>query len=175
MESQKRKLIEDLKEIGVIKRGEFTLKNGEKSDIYIDFRKVISYPEIFSRLCVQLSQLIDKDDDCILCGVPLGAVPYTVMLSYFAKMPMILVRKDRKNYGTQKMIEGDDTFEEEVVIIEDVITSGSSVLDTVLILEEEGKEIRKIIAILDRGNNKKRFEELGYKLETLFTIEDFVN
>jgi orotate phosphoribosyltransferase len=87
---------------------------------------------------------------------------------------MVLVRENKKTYGLQNVIEG-NTFGKELILIEDVVTTGGSVMKTVEILESEGVKIRKIIIILDRGNGAiDLIRKKGYICETLFQIQEFM-
>jgi len=169
------RLIKKLIDIQIIKYGDFTLKSGVKSNIYVDFRSVISYPEIFTELSYHLSKLIDNTkNDVTIAGVPMGAIPISVKVADILNTPLIMLRNEQKEHGTKNMIEGND-FNKDIILIEDVVTSGSSVLKAIKLLESQNKKIRKIVVILDREDNIKKFKDLGYDMVALFTLNDLVN
>ncbi|WP_185861378.1 orotidine-5'-phosphate decarboxylase [Blattabacterium cuenoti] len=170
---EKEQFFLEIYNLGIIKFGNFTLKSGMNSPIYIDFRPIASRPD----LLIKLSDLLIHEvrsynyDFELICGVPYAALPIATTLSLRSKIPLIIKRKENKGYGTEKMIEGIYKIGQSCLIIEDVITSGDSLLKTVIDLEKEGLIIKNIMSILDREqggieNIKKR----GYNIRTLFRI-----
>ena len=139
-------LIDSLKTHNIIKTGDFTLKSGQKSTIYCDFKSVITYPKLMSDICYELSKLITSEG--ALCGVPMGAISFGTLISYIMQRPMILLRETRKEYGTCNLIEG--KCEGKVILIEDVITTSQSVIECIELLKQENIEVTQIICILDR-------------------------
>ena len=166
-------MIQKLYEKNIIKRGKFKLKSGEISNIYIDLRNVISYPEIHQGICFEIIKNINKDID-IICGTPYGAVSYTSYISILNNIPMIFLRKEIKNHGTQKLIEGIYSKNNKVLLIEDVTTTGNSVIETAQILEKEGLIISQIITIVSRNNNKNIFYK-NIPIKYLYHINDINN
>lgn len=167
-------IIEKFKRYDIIKTGEFTLKSGAKSNIYFDLRSICSYPDLLSDVSLELSKLI-PDRDIVIAGVPMGAIVYACQISQILNIPMILIRESRKDHGMQKIIEG-NSFSREVVLVEDVVTSGESVLNAINIIESEGVKVRKVIVILDRkSGGVEKIRQKGYNIESLFTIDDVLN
>lgn len=101
----KHQLIKKLKSAGLIHNNVTTLKSGVQSDIYFDFKGLVSYPQIISDISYELSKLINNCN-IIIAGVPLGAIPYACVISQITQLPMILIREYKKSYGLQKQIEG---------------------------------------------------------------------
>lgn len=165
-------LIKQLKQHDIIKYGEFILKCGAKSNIYVDFKSVISYPSLMSDIAFELSKLIIHNG--VLCGVPQGGLSYTTLISHIKNMPMILVRNEKKDYGTCQQIEG-NTFNNEIILIEDVITTGSSVLNIIKILEQNGMIIKQIICILDREAGGVAELKQNYNVTSLLTLTQCLN
>jgi orotate phosphoribosyltransferase len=164
-------IIQDLKNIGAIKYGSFTLKSGIKSDIYVDLRTTISYPKILENMCFEIGKLI-IDTDVAVAGVPLGAIPMACIVSNLYDLPMIMIRENRKTYGLCNFIEGNN-FDKEIILIEDVVTTGASIMKSIKVLEDENKKIRKIIIILDRENGGvEKIREIGYNVVTLLKLSD---
>ena len=92
-------LILDLYNCNCIKYGDFTLKNGEKSSIYIDLKNIISYPYLINSICHFLYKKINYIELDRICGVPYGALSISSIISSNYNIPMIFVRKETKNYG----------------------------------------------------------------------------
>lgn len=165
-------LIELLKNENVVKTGEFTLKSGKQSKYYVDFRPLISKSELFRKLCEALSNQIPEGRDYYICGLPYAGIPYSCIISTMKNIPMIMLRKEQKKYGTKKMIEGDIAPGTQIVLIDDILTTGSSIVES---LEHFNNfKIKKIVVVLDRmEGGRERLEKLGYEVESLFTITDF--
>lgn len=163
-------------DLGIIKFGNFTLKSGIKSPIYIDFRPIASRPDLLIKLSDLLINETNFTDFELICGVPYAALPIATALSLRTNVPLIIKRKENKGYGTERMIEGIYKKGQNCFLIEDVITSGDSLLKTIIDLEKEGLIIKDIMSILDREqggieNIKKR----GYNIKTLFRIGEILN
>ena len=166
-------LIKQFKQHDIIKKGSFTLKSGIKSDLYFDFKGVMSYPNLMANISYELSKLVCTD--AVLCGVPYGGIPYAVMISQIINMPMILVRNEKKEYGMCQQIEG-KLFGKGVVLIEDVITTGSSILEIISILEKSDVVIKQIVCILDReAGGVTKLTKLGYDVKTLLSQSECIN
>lgn len=164
-------IIEALKENNIIQYGNFTLSNGSESSIYIDMKKVISFPKLNKEICLELINKIN-DNTHLVCGAPYGAVSYASIISILGEMPMIFLRKETKKYGTKKLIEGEYNSGDKVVLIEDVITTGNSVIESATILEEQGLVISQIIAIVSRSIEDLYYKDI--KIEYLFHINDLI-
>ena len=166
-------LIQKLKDRKIIKFGDFTLKSGQKSNLYVDFRQIIGYPDLLKEVCYEFSKIIQNKNNAIICGVPLGGLPYACQLASICNLPMIMLRDKKKDYGLQNTIEG-QTFNKECIVIEDVITSGDSVLESLELLKKEGIKVREVIAILDRETGGvEMLKDKGYIINTMFKLSDF--
>ena len=172
-----REVILELFDIGVFQFGNFTLKTGINSPIYIDLRRIISKP----KLLVIISKLMWKDflDSIdVICGVPYTALPIATILSIEYQIPLVLKRKEEKNYGLKKKIEGIFHEGNRCVIIEDVITSGSSILETKKDLEKEGLLVKEALVFLNRGqggeNNLLSKGIKVYSVCSLFEVLDIL-
>ena len=166
-------LIQQLKESNLIKTGDFILKSGLKSNLYFDFKGLISYPKLVSDISYKLSKLIIDDNVCI-AGVPVGGIPYTSIISQIKNLPMVLIRDEKKNYGTCQQIEG-NTFGKDLLLIEDVITTGMSVINTLEILKLNNINVKQILCILDReSGGVQKLSEMGYNVISLFKMSDII-
>lgn len=167
-------LLNEMIDIGIVKYGDFTLKSGEKSNIYVDMRLIMSYPKIFNKMIDFLINLVKKGD-YVLCGVPMGAISYVSCMCQKLELPQIIVRKTKKDYGMGNIIEG-HTFGKKIIIVEDVITTGSSILEILEILKNESSvEIEEIICILDRGaGGVEKLKKMGYNVKSLYHFNDLI-
>ncbi|ACY40517.1 orotate phosphoribosyltransferase [Blattabacterium sp. (Blattella germanica) str. Bge] len=157
--------------LGIIKFGNFTLKSGMNSPIYIDFRPIASRPDLLIKLSDLLLNEVSSTNFELICGVPYAALPIATTLSLRSNIPLIIKRKENKGYGTKRMIEGIYKKGQNCLLIEDVITSGDSLLKTVIDLEKEGLIIKDIMSILDREQGgTENIKKRGYNIRTLFRI-----
>ncbi len=145
-------LIDSLKECEAIKFGDFTLASGKKSKYYIDIKKASASPKILKKMALEISEKIKQhsiEADYIGC-VALGGVPIAVAVSLETELPLIIIRKEAKEYGTKGQIVGDFRKNSTVLMIEDVATTGGSVLKAIKLLRDEGLVIRHVIVVVDR-------------------------
>lgn len=167
-------LITKLKSKFIFKQdGLFTLKSGETSSYYFNFKELISHPSLLAAIAYELTKLITDRSNVALVAVPQGAVPVTVMMSYMTPLPQMQLRNEKKQYGMQTQIEG--LMYDKVIIIEDVITTGSSVFAAIDILKQSSISVVQIIGILDRqAGGVEKLREFGYNVTTLYQLDDFV-
>ncbi|MEZ5315132.1 MAG: orotate phosphoribosyltransferase [Chlamydiales bacterium] len=169
-------LIQQLYEIGAINFGEFTLKSGMLSPIYVDLRLIISYPTLLQEIAEKMWEKVEHKLFQRVCGVPYTALPIATALSLQQNLPMVMRRKEVKNYGMKKIIEGAFEYGQNCLVIEDLITSGLSIFETIEPLEKVGLKVTDIIVLLDREQGGKQFiEDKGYHLHSLFTMTDFLH
>jgi uridine monophosphate synthetase len=150
------------------------LKSGVSSNIYFDFKGLVGHPQLVTELSYELSKLMIDENVCVT-GVPLGGISFATMVSNIKSVPMVLIREEKKTYGMCCQVEG-NTFGKEMIVIEDVITSGESVMKTLKIIEDNNIKVKQIICILDReagGVNKLR--KMGYNVSCLMTLNNIVN
>ncbi|KAL0841005.1 hypothetical protein ABMA28_014781 [Loxostege sticticalis] len=164
-------------EINAVKFGEFTTKSGIKTPVYFDLRVIVSYPEVMQLISNLIHDFALKDTKCDhLCGVPYTALPIATLLSVQANIPMLMRRKEAKAYGTKKMIEGHYKAGQKCLIIEDVVTSGSSVLETVKDLRKEGLVAEEAVIILDREQGgRQNLATNDVAIKSLFTMSNLIN
>ncbi len=170
-------LCDHLKECGAIRFGDFTLSSGKKSKYYIDIKKASANPRILKLIANEIADKIkinSMDVDYIGC-VALGGVPIAVAVSLETGLPLIIIRKEEKGYGTKGQIVGDFIKNSRVLMVEDVATTGSSVMKAIKLLREEGLLIRNVIVVVDReeGAHAALADE-GVELMPLVRIIDLL-
>lgn len=167
-------LILDLYRKDCIKLGNFKLKNNDTSPIYIDLKNIISYPYIVNSIVSLFSEKILKTNFSKVCGIPYGGMHLASIVSYKYNYPLLLLRKETKAYGTKKNIEGDFSDNEKCIVFEDVITTGSSLVQYLKILKRHKVLVKDIFVICDRKHAKNDLL-LKYNLHVLFTMYDILN
>lgn len=150
----KKEFLQNLEKNDVLQFGEFTLASGAKSDFYIDLRIIPYIPELFSLLMKEWSdKLLAEVEFDIVCGIPMAGMPFGTMISYFTKKPMIFIRKQAKNHGRNKLIEGGDVKGKKVLIVDDLISSGFSKEFAIEELRKEGANVSDLAVLIDRREN----------------------
>lgn len=170
-----KQLILNLHKIGAIKFGEFTLKSGLKSPIYIDLRVLASYPKVLRQVAGAFSEKLSKlKCDCI-AGVPYAALPIAAAISLKTGIPMVYARKEVKEYGTKRAVEGVFKAGDRCAVIDDLITTGDSKIENIVPLSNAGLKIKDIVVLIDREQGGKEFlKERGYRLHGVFTISQML-
>jgi len=153
-------------------RGEFTLRSGRKSNYYLDKYLFETQPDILRELGKMFAERIPAGVTRI-AGPELGAIALAAAASMASGKPFVIVRNQKKGYGSGKLLEGKVEPGETVVIIEDVLTTGGQVLEAVKSLESAGAKVAGILGVLDRQEGaRQNIESAGYKFEALFTTSD---
>jgi orotate phosphoribosyltransferase len=169
----KKDLIQMLKECDAIQFGRFILTSGAVSDYYIDIKKASTNPKILKRIAELMAEYT-KDYD-ILAGMELGAIPLVVALSLKTNIPFAIVRKEKREHGTGKQVEGVEINGKRVLIIEDVTTSGGSVVKTIQIIRENKGIVDEVIAIVDRESGaEEKLKNIDISFIPLISVSDIL-
>ncbi|MFT3786861.1 MAG: orotate phosphoribosyltransferase [Tepidisphaeraceae bacterium] len=164
-------LIERIKSIAVL-HGDFTLRSGRKSTYYIDKYRFTTDHEALLALGKLMAKHVTADVDRI-AGAELGGVPLAAATAMEARRPFVIIRNQKKDYGTAKQVEGILNKGEKVLLVEDILTTGGQVLEAAKTLTEMGVEVVKIVACIDRLEGAhKNITEAGFAVEALFTTAD---
>ncbi len=169
----KEKLIELLKECGAIQFGKFVLTSGAISNYYIDIKKASTNPKILKKIAEAMVEYTEGYD--VLAGMELGAVPLVVALSLETGIPYVIVRKEKREHGTSKQIEGNDVEDKKVLIVEDVTTSGGSVVKTINILRRNKALVDEVIVVVDReSSTEEKLQNLDCSFIPLLSVSDIL-
>ncbi|UCB59527.1 MAG: orotate phosphoribosyltransferase [Thermoplasmatales archaeon] len=169
----KNDLIQLLKNCGAIKFGRFVLTSGAISDYYIDIKKASTNPQILKKIAKIMAEYSKGYE--IIAGLELGAIPLVVALSLEAEIPYVIIRKEKREHGTGKQIEGEDIKGKKVLLIEDVTTSGGSVIKSVQILRENKAIIDEVLVVVDRESGAEtKLKGVDVSLIPLISISDIL-
>jgi orotate phosphoribosyltransferase len=172
---QKQVLIAALKACGAVSYGDFTLASGKKSSYYIDIKKASTDPKTLKLIARQAAIKVKEMDVNIIAGVELGGVPLATAVSMETDLPLLIIRKATKEYGTKSRFVGDIKPEDRLVMIEDVTTSGGSVRNAIEIVRETGASVKYVICVVDREEGaKENLEETATELVPLITASDLL-
>ncbi|WP_126661752.1 orotate phosphoribosyltransferase [Haloterrigena salifodinae] len=166
-------LIEALRDAEAVKFGEFELSHGGTSEYYVDKYLFETDPDCLEAIAEAFADRLAADDK--LGGVALGGVPLAAATSVAAGVPYVIARKQRKEYGTGNLIEGRLEDGEEVVVVEDIVTTGTSLVEAVEALREAGATVERALVVVDREEGgRETVEEAGVEMEALVTASDLL-
>ncbi|GAB4108030.1 MAG: orotate phosphoribosyltransferase [Phycisphaeraceae bacterium] len=167
-------LIQRIKDAALL-HGDFTLRSGRKSRYYLDKYLFQTQPDILAALAERFAKKIADLPGPIdrLAGAELGGIPIVSATSLSAGLPTVLIRNQKKNYGTAKQVEGRLEPGDRVVILEDIATTGGQVLEAAKSLTDLGASVTAIIAVIDRQEGaRENIEAAGYQFDSLLTKTD---
>jgi orotate phosphoribosyltransferase len=176
-EEMKAKLGRILNKIGALKFGTFRLTSGEVSPYYIDLRIVPSFPDAFKRICDFYLALIQSDIGTDgfdrLAGIPTAGISFSSITAYHLKKPFIYVRPTERQHGRGRRVEGILSPGDRVLLMDDLITSGGSILKAAEAIRAEGGVVTDVVVLLDREENgQKNLAKNGIKLHYLLTTSE---
>lgn len=152
--------------------GDFTLRSGRKSTWYIDKYRFSTQPDILEALGDMLAEQV-TEGVTLLAGAELGGIPLVTAAAMAAGLPCVFIRNSRKEYGTEKQLEGACGKGDHALIVEDVATSGGQALEAAVIVQEQGATVAGIVAVVDRCEGaREHLEAKGIVFTSLFTAAD---
>ncbi len=168
-------LANDLIASQCVRFGEFKLKSGALSPIYLDLRRLVSHPAILKRVAQAYAEKLRELNFDRLAGIPYSALPIATAIALEMNRPMIYPRREVKDYGTQAAVEGDYTAGETIAVIDDLATTGDSKIEAIQKLESVGLKVKDIIVLIDRGQGAgPMLAEAGYQLQAVVTLPDLL-
>ena len=175
-ESRISNLADGLLSAGCIKFGEFTLKSGLKSPIYIDLRRIISHPRLLADVAQAYLPILSGLEFSRLAGLPYAAIPIATAISLAGNYPMIYPRKEIKTYGTKAEIEGEYHAGETALVIDDLATTGGSKFEAIEKLTGVGLVVKDVVVLVDRQSGaKESLEQAGYSMHAVLTISQLLD
>jgi orotate phosphoribosyltransferase len=167
-------LIDALRDADAVKFGEFELSHGGTSDYYVDKYVFETNPDCLALIAESFADHLGTDGTK-LAGVALGAVPLVAVTSVETGRPYVIARKQQKEYGTANLIEGDLEAGEEVIILEDIATTGQSAVDAAEALREAGAVVDRVLVVVDREEGaRENLADHGLELESLVTASQLL-
>ena len=172
-------LIAALRDADAVKYGEFELSHGGTSGYYVDKYVFETDPHCLELIADSFAERLERADghadDTKLAGVALGAVPLVAVTSVETGLPYVIARKQQKEYGTANLIEGNLEEGEEVVILEDIATTGQSAVDAAEALREAGAVVDRVVVVVDREEGaRENLADSGLELESLVTASELL-
>ena len=169
-------LADALLDAGCIRFGQFTLKSGIESPIYIDLRRLAGYPQLLSEAALAYVPILRNLHFDRLAALPYAAMPIATAISLHGGWPMIYPRKEAKSYGTKAAIEGVFESGEKAVVIDDLITTGGSKFEGIEKLTAAGLEVEDVVVLIDRqSGGADVLAESGYCLHAVLTLPQLLD
>ena len=160
-------LVAALRDAEAVRFGEFELSHGGTSSYYVDKYRFETDPDALSTVARAFADRVDEET---LAGVALGAVPLAAATSVETGRPYVIVRKQAKEHGTGNRIEGRLPENREVVVLEDVATTGQSAAEAVDALRAAGAAVRRVVVVVDREEGaRETLADRDVELESLVT------
>ncbi len=168
-------IVQQLVKIGSVKFGNFKLKSGIMSPFYIDLRLIISSPKLLKGIGDAMWQTVQSADFDVICGVPYTALPIATQMSLEHDVPMVMRRREVKDHGIKKTIEGVAIPGQKCLIVEDLITSGASIFETVVPVQDVGLKVHDVVVFLDREQGgRQTVEAKGLHFHSVITMTELL-
>lgn len=169
-------LAEGLLKTGCVKFGEFTLKSGIISPIYIDLRQLVSHPKLLAQVASSYLPILRSLVFDRMAALPYAAIPIATAISLQSDWPLVYPRKEIKTYGTKAEIEGQFQAGEEVVVIDDLATTGGSKFEAIERLEAAGLVVKDVVVLIDRQSGAAQsLESAGYCMHAVLTLSQLLD
>ncbi len=161
--------------VGFTPQKPITFKSGILSPVYVDNRRLPYFPRQWSIVIEGFKALLKEKDlhFDVVAGVAVGGVPHSATLGYLLGVPSVFIRKEAKEHGKQKRVEGGEVANKRVLLIEDLVTSGGSSLNAVQALREEGAVVTDLVSIVSYGfpEATENFAHAEMRLHTLTSFK----
>lgn len=165
-----------LYDAGLIKFGDFMLKSGDHSPVYVDLRPLVSSPRLLEQVAAAYVPLLRGLEFERIAAIPYTALPIGTAVSLRTGRALIYPRRETKGYGTRRRIEGDFATGERAAVFDDLITTGGSKIEAIEPLEEAGLEVQDVVVLIDREQGGgEELARRGYRLHSLLTLRRVVD
>ena len=163
-------LLKQLKKANIVVRKNVVLRAGEKSDFYVDVKKVYGNPKLLNEIGRAITKDINKETTCLATS-GYGGIPLATVISQITGLPLSLVRGDEKNHGRGGLIDGYIPNEQDIVaVIDDVYTTGSSLRQTIKIISKMNATITRCHVVVARNNT----DNFQIPVSLLFKSDDLI-
>jgi uridine monophosphate synthetase len=168
--------VASLHDIGAVRFGHFKLHSGRVSPIYLDLRLLASYPNVLRQAAAIYATILETIEFDLLAAMPLAGLPIGTAVSLQTSRPLIYPRQALKSYGTGKQIEGTWAPGQRIVAIDDLITSGDSLLQGIGILQDAGLKVTDTVVLIDRQQGgQETLQGQGYTLHSAITLSEMLS
>ena len=169
-------LADTLLETGCVKFGQFTLKSGLQSPIYLDLRRLVTYPQVLADVAHAYAPILQGIKFDRLAGIPYAALPIATAISLQGGWPLIYPRKEAKAYGTKAEIEGVWQAGDRVVVIDDLATTGESKFEAIEKLASAGLTVEDVVVLIDRQSGAaEALAQAGIRLHAVLTLAEMLD
>ena len=171
----KAQLVFSLHTIGAIKFGAYKLKSGILSPFYLDLRILVSHPRVLRETAQVLAQLLATLQFDRIAAIPYAALPIGTAVALEMDRPLVYPRREKKDYGTGRAVEGEYRAGETIVVIDDVITTGASKIEAIEPLTLAKLKVRDIVVLVDREQGgAQEIAKKGYHVHSIFKITEMM-
>ncbi len=168
-------LAEEIVRLGLLRFGRFRLSSGMESPVYVDLRGACSHPPLFRAMVRSLSDLVRRGRHDAVCGVAVSGLPLATGVALELGLPLLYWRPRRKDHGTMAELEGIAEEGWDVAVVDDVSTTGSSILRAVWALRRAGVRVRSAYVVVDRGEGaEERLGSEGVRLRWILRLDDLL-
>jgi uridine monophosphate synthetase len=158
-------------DIGAVRLGRFTLHSGKVSPIYVDLRLLVSFPAALRRVAGTYTYLLSELSFDVLAAYPYAALPIGTAIALQSGRPLIYPRKEAKGHGTGKRVEGVWQEGQTAIVIEDLVTTGDSILRAAAVLREAGLQVGEAVVLIDRQQGgRAALAAQGIRLHAVLTL-----
>lgn len=163
----------ELHRIGAVRFGRFTLKDGRESPFYVDLRILIARPASLRLVAAAMVERAREIPHACLAAIPYAGLPLGIAMSLASDTPLVYPRKEAKDYGTKKRVEGVFEAGDRALVIDDVITSGGAKVEAIAPLREAGLVVEDVLVVVDREESGAQvLESAGLRLHSVLKISE---